>query len=505
MVLAPNKVPFDKMDRIERFLGRRPTKNCRKVKSGGKEFLVTKKDVKLIRSYRKNVCMDPDVDLYRPLNLSFSRKTMDEGIETRRRIMAPQDRRRAKRKVKSGRRNTTEERDKNGIVDIWEEEGLEDLNGYEQDIFVKAGEAYAGPVEHLEYRREDLEGDLRRIYLRLYEPREGKSYKLRDLVKELPRAETLRPFPEEIGLFFRFEKLGPVGISQDFKKFGVGEENKLIIYEFKGFVKVKHVIFDSEIRKIMFTKEEAICILLANNTICIVNDTFAGEFSDGQKSFLCKEFAMWSRKGIEETDKSSSSMCTVIRTDGKINDIEAHCDGRYISAVHGKKVMVYDLKEKKEREILRVRGTVPLKAKFHRSLDTMIISTASSLIVYDLVSRKIVREVKEFSFVLDFFSISDNIIVLVNNLNKIILYDWANNIVKRTMLQEDVGMEVVQHRRFNLMCVVYPTEMIVFYNDVGNDLVVPVKRIPGRHRNILFHPHLPWVYGANGNKVCVFT
>ncbi|AFN82573.1 hypothetical protein EROM_020980 [Encephalitozoon romaleae SJ-2008] len=493
------------MDRIERFLGRRPTKKCRKVKSGGKEFLVTKKDVKLIRSYRKNVCMDPDVDLYRPLNLSFSRKTMDEGIETRRKTPAPQSRRWPKRKIRNGRRKVIEERNKNEIVDIWEEEGLEELNDYEQDMFVKAGEAYAGPVEHLEYRREDLEGDLRRIYLRLYEPREGKSYKLRDLIKDLPRAETLKPFPEEIGLSFRFEKLGAVGISQDFKKFGVGEENKLCVYEFKGFVKVKHVIFDSEIRKIMFTKGETICILLANNTICIVNDTFAEGFSDGQRSFLRKEFVMWSRKETEEGVKSSSCMCTVIKTDGKINDVEAHCDGRYISVVYGKKVMVYDLKEKKELEVLRVRGTVPLKARFHRSLDTMVISTASSLIVYDLVSRKIAREAKEFSFVLDFFSISDNIVVLVNNLKKIILYDWANNVVKRTMLQEDVGMEVIQHRRFNLMCVAYPMEMIVFYNDVGNDLVVPVKRIPGRYRNILFHPHLPWVYGANGNKVCVFT
>ncbi|KAG5859550.1 hypothetical protein KMI_06g10760 [Encephalitozoon hellem] len=492
------------MDRIERFLGRRPMKNCRKVKSEGKEFLITKKDVKLIRSYKKNVCMDPDVDLYRPLNLSFSRKTMDEGMETRRRVAAPQGRKRPKKERQRSGRKVPESRDRNEIVDIWEEEGLEDLNDYEQDIFVKVGDAYTGPVEKLEYRKEDLQSDLRRVYLRLYEPREGKSYRLKDLIKELPRPETLRPFPEEIGLSFKFERLGPVGISQDFKMFGVGEGNKLCIYEFRSFLKVKHVVFDSEIRKIMFAKGETICVLLANSTICIVNDVFGGELPDGQKSFFYQEFPVWSRKGPEE-DSVSSCTCTVIRIEGKINDMDAHHDGRYVNVVCGKKAMVYDLKERKGLEILRVRGVAPLKAKFHKSLDTVIISTTSSLIVYDLVSKKIVREAKEFSFVLDFFSISDDVVVLVNNLNKIILYDWTNNSVKRSMLQEDVGMEVVQHRRFNLMCVSYPTEMIVFYNDVRNDLVVPVKRIPGKYRNVLFHPHLPWLYGASGNKVCVFT
>ncbi|ADM11100.1 uncharacterized protein Eint_021030 [Encephalitozoon intestinalis ATCC 50506] len=492
------------MDRIERFLGRRPVKGRRKVQSQGKEFLITKEDVKLIRSYKKNICMDPDVDLYRPLNLSFSRKTMNEGMETRKKVVVPRAGGRPKKKERSIRKEV-KKRDKNEIVDIWEEEGLEELNSYEQDMVVKVGDAYTGAVEALRYGREDLEGSLRRIYLRLYEPRDGKNYRLRDLIKELPKTETLRPFPEEIGLSFKFSKAIRVGISQDFKKFGVGEGRKLGIYEFKNFVKLRHILFDSEIRKIMFARNGSICTLLADNTICVVDDIYGGDAESSKESFISKEFPAWSRKEAEEGAERNAFVCTVINPEGKINDIEAHEDGKHIIAVCGKKIMVYNLKERIGREVLRVRGATPLKAKFHRSLSTMIVSTTNSLIIYDLVSKEIVREAKEFSFVLDFFSVEESKVAVVNNTNKIILYDWLKNNVQRTMLQEDVGMEVVQHGRLNLMCVAYPTEMVVFYNDVTNDLVVPVKRIPGRYRDISFHPHLPWLYGVGGNRLDVFT
>ncbi|KMV66625.1 hypothetical protein M970_021030 [Encephalitozoon cuniculi EcunIII-L] len=490
------------MERIEKFLERRPVKNRRKVKSQGKEFVITKEDVKLIRSYRRNACMDPDVDLYRPLNLSFSRKTMNEGIEIRKRVAPPRTAERSRRKRWSARKETAKEENKNEIGDVWEGEGLDDLNSYEQDMLVKVEEEYSGPVELLRYGREDLERSMRRMYLRLYEPRDGKDYRLKDLIRELPKAETLRPFPEEIGLLFKFEESIRVGISQDFRIAGVGEGRKMGVYELRGFVKLRHVLFDSEIRKIMFTRGGSICVLLASNAVCVVDDVFGEEYP-AQEPFFRREFPMWSREDLDQG--SRSCVCTVIKADKKMNDMEAHRDGRYISVVCGKRIVVYDLKKRSVLEALRLKGTTPLRAKFQGSSHTMVISTANSLIIYDFSSRRVMKEAKEFSFILDFFSISDDKIVLLNNLNKIIVYDCSRNVVQRTMLQEDVGTEVVQHGRLNLMCVAYPTEMVIFYNNVDTDLVVPVKRIPGRYRNILFHPQLPWLYAANGSELRVFT
>lgn len=494
------QVPFDRMDRIERFLERRPVKNRRRIKCDGKEFVITKEDVKRIRSYRKNACMDPDVDLYRPLNLSFSRKTMGEGMETRKAVAAPRPAQKRVRKRPCAERKEAVRADKNEIVDLWADEGMEALECYEQDVFVKAGEPYSGPVEQLAYKREDLEKGLRKMYLRLYEPREGKSYKLRDLVGELPKAESLRPFPEEVGLSFGFSEPVRVGISPDFKTFGAGEGRRLGVYEFRGFVKLRHVLFGSEVRKVVFTRAGSVCVLLAGDVICVVDDVFAEAALEGQGPFFREEFPAWSRG----QESGASCVCTVIRGQGRINDMDVHSGGRYVSVVCGKKVMVYDLEKRSMAEV-RVKGATPLKAKIHESLETMLVSTTNSLVVYDLVSKKVVREAKELSFVLDFCSAKDGVAVVVNNLSKVVLYDLSRGCVLRTMLQEDVGVEVVRHGRYNLMCVVYSKEMVVFYNDMGRGLVVPVRRIAGRFRDVVFDARLPWLYAASGSKLHVFT
>lgn len=501
------------MDRIEKFLKRRPVKNKRRVKCNGREYVVTKEDVKRIRSFRKNTCMDPDVDLYRPLNLSFSRKTMTSGLPIRekRDISLEVQEKLVKRYRNSVARR--EEQSKNEIVDVWESETLEDLDKYDQDMFVKIDESYSGCVEELEYGESDLARGLRRTYLRLYEPRERKTYRLKDLMKELPKPEELRPFPEEVGLWFEFEEAVRMGISPDFQRFAAGCGALVRIYEFKNFVKVKSVTFDEEVRKVVFTKDEAVCVMLKDR-VCVVGDVYSGVSSCEFGTFGYEEFVTWERRPLEDEGPQGLERSqgveariphTVIRTCGKINGIEVHGNGKYIGAVCGKTVVLYDLENRSAVKVVTTRNVIPLKVRFHRTRPMVMISTSNSLMVHDLVGKKTVCEMKESSFVLDFFNVTEDTVLVANNLKRIMLFDHSRNVVVRTMVQEDMVSEVIQHGRYNLMCAVSSREMTIFYHSVGENMVVPVKRIAGRYRQVRFHPLLPWLYATQGRRVVVFT
>lgn len=485
------------MDRIEKFLNRRPVKNKRRIKCNGKEYTITKEDLKTVRNFRKNICMDQDVDLYRPLNLKFSRKTMSEGLPVRKKkdVSLEVQEKLVKRYKNIGKRK--EISSKNEIVDLWEDEGLDDLDKYEQDMFMKIGEAYSGAVEELRYSKEDLAKSIRREYLRVYEPREKKLYRLKELIKEMPRPETLKPFPEEVGMYFEFDEPIKVGISKDFRKFAVASGGLLSIYEFKNFLKMKTVTFDDEVAKIMFTRDDSICVLLRDR-ICVVDDMYNGTSSCNLGSFYHQEFPTWSRS-------NENASCTVIGVNGKISNMQVHHNAKYIGIVCGKTILLCDLESRSMLKVVTTKNVVPLKIEFHRVLSRMLVSTSNSLMIYDIVEKKTVCETKDFSFILDFMSITDNVVLITNNLNRIILFDHSRNMILRSMAQDNVVAEVMQHRRYNLMCAVSSNELFIFHNNLADNLIVPLKRIPGKYRCIAFHPELPWLYAVKGRRLLVFT
>lgn len=475
------------MDRIDKFLKRRPEKNRRRVVVRGREFTITKEDVKAVRGFRKNVCMDGDVDLCRPLNLSFSRLPMD-ALPVREKRHVP-----AAKRIKWTPR-VVEKRSRNEIVDVWEDT-LDDMRAYEQDVFVKVGDAYSGSVEALRYGKEDLAKALRSVYLRQYEPREKKQYRLKDLVKDLPDPETLRPFPEEIGLQFKFGGSVRTGFSADFQRLGAAEGRVLGIYQVSDFLRLKTVEFDEEIGGVAFTKDGSVCVLIGSR-ICVVDDVLGG-VSD---VFGMQDFETWER-GCGGLLRAH----TVILAEGKINHMEVHPNGRYVGAVCGKNVFLFNLAERSRMRVVATKGAVPLKVRFHRSLPKVIVSTSNSIIVHGIGERRSVCDTKEFSFVLDFCSVTDDVVAIANNTSKIILFDHSRGVVLRTMQQEDVVTEIVQHRRYSLMCAVSPRGMTVFHNSIGSGLVVPVKTIAGRFRCVAFHPELPWLYAVQGSRLVVFT
>ncbi|KAM0671441.1 hypothetical protein CWI42_021030 [Ordospora colligata] len=496
------------MDRIEKFLGRRPIKNRRKVKCNGREHVITKEDLKVIRAFRKNVCMDPDVDLYRPLNLSFSRKTMNGPIlEKKERKDKSQSTYYTPRILRKSIRQYIPQKDceqlVNTILDVWEDEGMDDLNAYEQDIFVNTEEQYTGAVEKLSYRTEDLKKSLRRIYLRLYDPREKKEFKLKDFVKEMPKPETLGPFPKEIGLSYCFDHPVRINVHESHRMFASCKGRVLEVYEFDGFVKVVEIVFDSDVRAARFAIDGLICVLVGDSAYIV-----SLEYEITNTEMIADAFSLVEMKqrkrSINGWDEQLCT-CAVLKSSKKVNNIEVHQNGKYLGVVSGKEITVCDLTKWKAMKICLDRGKTPLKMRFHRTLSRIIVSTTNSIIVYDLVTRKTVCEGVGMSFVFDFCLVNENVVALVNNLNKVVLYDHVRNEILRTMVQEQIGIEVAHHRKYNLMCVSYPTEMIVFYNDISNDLVVPLHRISGKYRDLAFHPVLPWLYGISGKMLYVFT
>jgi len=452
--------------------------------------------------------MDPDVDLYRPLNLSFSRKTMDGPIlEKKERSDNRQSTHSTSRMRRKSRVKRMPQKDYeqpiNTISDVWADEGMNDLNAYEQDIFVNAEEQYAGVVEHLSYRSEDLKKSLRKIYLRLYDPREKKEFRLRDFVKEMPKPETLGPFPKEIGLSYCLEQLARISVHESHKMFAACKGNVLEVYEFDGFTKVFEIGFDSDVRAARFAQDGLICVLVGDSVYFVSTGHGLSGIEMIADAFSVVELKL-RKRCIGGWDEQLCA-CAVLKSSKKVNSMEVHQNGRYLGTVSGKEIMVCDLANWKAMKVCLDKGKTPLKMRFHRTLSRIIVSTTNSIVVYDLVSRKTVCEGVGMSFVLDFCIVNDSVVALVNNLSKVVLYDHVRNEIARTMAQEEIGIEVVHHRRYNLMCVSYPSETIVFYNDVSNDLVVPLHRIRGKYRDLAFHPILPWLYGVTGETLHVFT
>ncbi|RVD93166.1 hypothetical protein TUBRATIS_003100 [Tubulinosema ratisbonensis] len=68
------------MDRINAFLRKRKQKNKKIIKVKDKEYELTRDDIKKVKRYMNNECLDENVELYQPMNTTYSKNVRETPI-----------------------------------------------------------------------------------------------------------------------------------------------------------------------------------------------------------------------------------------------------------------------------------------------------------------------------------------------------------------------------------------------------------------------------------------
>lgn len=189
------KIFYDllKMDRINKFLEKRQVKNQKNIKYKNRKYTITKEDVKIIRAYKSSKCLDSSIKSIP--NRIIKQETLEPIIRVKVDKSELYNRnfikRRASYPIKKVIKSPVNE-----VMDIWEDDGLDGLKNYIQEWTYSINTPYEGPVEDLIFRKEDLESELKRVYMNQFRPRDTRSKHIRDIIPSLPDVESLRPFPE---------------------------------------------------------------------------------------------------------------------------------------------------------------------------------------------------------------------------------------------------------------------------------------------------------------------
>lgn len=446
------------MDRINRFLAKRPVKHKKVLKYNDKTYEVTKEDIKRVRAYRSRKCLDPTFKKSRQLNLAFSsvpidplpKKTVADNavlfVEKARRYYA-------KHPVKERKPD-----DRNKVVDVWEDDTLETLRDYRQEWVYSIKEPYDKPIEECVFSREHLKEELRRVFLHHYRPRELKERRIEELLPKLPDKSELRPYPEEMGREWRIP--GKKYITSAF--LCAVEEGSLAVWDL-AFGKKVHCI--------------------------TVDEPINGVFADGREIVFATD-----KKLFRVVDGAA-----VLLHESKTRIKDVSVDDGYVAVLAGKGVRVYDLATMECMKSMAIKYESPHRVSISNGV--VYVSTANGLVME--AEERV--DVKTLNYVID-FAVKGRSIYVINNLNRLIVMSRDGEkecSIKKNIVQHEMGREVRVHKILNLFAILFSDE-IGIYKAVGNEFV-PAHVIPGRFKTIAWHDKLPWLYAGKSSKVVLYT
>ncbi|WUR05111.1 WD40 repeat domain-containing protein [Vairimorpha necatrix] len=447
------------MDRIDKFLNRRKQRNKRVIKSNNKYYEITKEDIKMVRKYKKNVCLDSTVDMYRPYNLEFSRDTQETPLNFAVKPTNKKNEEKINKKfVKKHEYVKSVPIKKNVIGDIWDE----DLEEYEQNLVLDINEQFTGKLGDLKMNKEDLEKELRTTYLRQYLPREKKTFKISDIIKNNTISEDIST-PKEVSKFYNVS--GKIFLSENNECVALVDKKNLKIYELKNFYKVYDGEMPGLISKVEFG--ETIRILL----LCETEGTKICE--------LCLE---------------TQAIRPVCENNGIVN---FSCD-KYNLFITSKSVKMMGTNE--SLKVSKIDKLTNIKTKD----DLMIVTTTNSLKIYNITTKSLISDCKIFSYIID-FTVYRNLIFLINNLRKIVIYDYERNVVIHTMAQDCDVLKISYNPARSLLAVSTENDILIFYINIGGNQFALVNRIKGKYENIQFDQRLPWLFTKKGDRLLLYT
>lgn len=443
------------MDRINKFLDARPEKHIKTVKYKEQRFTITKDDLKKVRAYKSGRCLDPAIKSIP--NRTLSNERFEAMADRPKRDMSDYFNSRLKERYRNNPRPTIIEAPKNVIVDVWEDEGLDTLRLYTQEWTYSINTAYEGRAEALEFTRESLEQELRRVYMKQFTPRDPKRRDLRDILPKIPSMPSLKPFPEQQS--FEWELSG----------------KKFVFNAIAGSVKEKSVkLLDMKYNKMLFEHDfdEEIHRMALHGGCLLVS----------------------SRDDVYQVRLTEGGIPTkIIHSAGPIKEL--YIDETFICYITSRSIHLHDRATLEEIKVLKLKGDTPHNMRIDEG--TVYASTHKGIMV-DSNERS---EIKNLGYVVD-FEICNGQIYALNNLGRLMVVDRTFKVVGSTV-QNEIGQQIKVHPVYDLVAVVFSAEICIY--KIVDEKCIPVQTIPGVFKAVSWDTELPWLYAAGKNKVLLFS
>jgi len=443
------------MDRINKFLDARPQKHVKTIKYKEEKFTLTKDDLKKVRAYRSGKCLDPAIKSIP--NRMLSTERMEAMPERPKRDLSDYFNNKLKERYRNNPRPTVIEAPKNTIVDVWEDEGLDTLKLYTQEWTYSINTPYEGRAEELEFTRESLEQEMRRVYMKQFTPRDPKKRSLADILPKIPSIPSLRPFPEQQS--FEWEMRG----------------RKFMFNGIAGTVSEKRVrLVDMRYNKVLFDHEfdeEMHRMALHGDSVVVSSrtDVYQVRFME------------------------SGTPAKILHASGPIKDI--YIDESFICYITTRSIHLHDRGTLEEMKVLRLKGDTPHSMRIDKGV---VYASTHKGIMVDSSERS---EIKNLGYVVD-FEISNGYIYALNNLGRLMIVDEAFKVVGSTA-QSEIGQQIKIHPAYGLIAVVFSAEIWI-YKAVDRQCI-PVHRIPGEFRAVSWDAEMPWLFAGGKSKTVLFS
>ncbi|KAM0687895.1 hypothetical protein COBT_000859 [Conglomerata obtusa] len=490
------------MDRINKFISVKPTKNHRVIEHNNKQITITKKDAIKLRQYKQNRCLD-GINLYQPLSTKWSSIKSENPINERKRKVnfAYQYERFVERT-----RNKKEhiKIDKNAIVDIWDDEFV--LEGkHEIENFVNENNAIVGDFSSKRYKKEDLNDFIEKLKREYYKEIPRKTYKLEDLLPKIPKiCETEKHFDKVAKTFDFEEKIIGFDVDKFHSNFAVAHKNEIILSELRNNGIIKIFECKDEIENVILGTKNIIIIhkkQIIIETLC--NIPFVLNTSKQTQN----NEPLWEDIKKKEEDKLQFMTFfdekLIINHKNRIKDVILNKKESLLILITGKIIIIHDIINYKSSQPVKLKTEIPLKIKLG-SNGYLYISTTNNFYVFDVKNKSLVCKIEGIINQGHTFSRTKNLVVIGDKENRLVILH--ENKIARVMEQEKKIIEIVCHKKYNFFCVAFKDEMILFYGKNGLSFECSiVKRINGCFRKLKFHDSLHWLYAVQNNQVLIFT
>lgn len=464
------------MDRINKFLAKRPTKHKKILHYNGDVYEVTKADLKTVRAYRSRKCLDESFVLTRPPDLRFSSTRGDPLPAKEKSDCSAVLLHKAKRYYELHPVHKRIQTEKNAIVDAWENDTRETLQSYVQEWVYSIKDQYNMPIEQCAFTREHLETELRRVFLQQFRPREVKDKSISQLLPKIPDAAELRPFPEQTAKTWRVE--GKKYLHQTWMCSVV--DNTLSIVD------------------LLFNKSFGTCDL--KESICAIRFDENSTVYASTTNTIYRIDAAKNKPNTKSNDAASPAVpsltCTPI-SESKQLIRDFYVSNGAIAILTSKVVNLYRINGETlshEKKFV-AKYENPHRVKIFNG--AVHVSTANGL----LIEAEAHGDVKSLNYVIDFACKNDKLYV-INNLNRLIVIA-GDGCIKKNIVQPQMGKVIKVHAILNMLAIMF-SEEIGIYKYVDGEYV-PVNTLTGRFKNIEWHPTMPWLYAGKNSKAVLYT
>ncbi|KAM0674019.1 hypothetical protein GVAV_002537 [Gurleya vavrai] len=491
------------MDRINKFLALKPSKNHRIFTHKNKLLTVTKKDIHKLYQYKQNKCLDT-INLYEALNTKWSKIEQETPIKKNtRKINLDYMYTKFIERVKKYKKHV--EKDINEIVDLWQDTtGLDGT--YKIENFICKENAITGNLSDKEFTKEDMNNFIKKLKKRYFTEKPRKKYKIEDLLPKIPIIEKDEIHFEEIGRRFVFnDKINSFFVDRNHVNCAIAIGKNAYIYEIRNKRLIEEFKFNEEINEVILGSEKFIVVL--KNYIEIININ-GNLFENSNVNEIKENFVSWN--DAKNKLKSSNDHFEFygnkinIKHKNRIKNVILNKNEDKLIFITGRNIILHDINIFKTIQPVKLKTEIPLHIKASKNFSKLYISTTNNYYVYDMTNKKLICQIESAITCGHTFSINKNITIIGDKENRLVAI--YNDKIIRVMEQNKKIYEIICHPIDNFFCVAFKDEMILFYGKIKEEYECSiVKRFKGRFKNLQFHKTLPWLYAVENNEVVLFT